>query len=322
MKLFGLFVSCSLIMVSACSFVNRVPTPTALSRADDSELYKDPYPSLTQVPQSAPQGYTPNRGQITNTLAADQANAVRAAQQPLSPRPTAPSPYSSPTASAAPYSNQPTALASRPSANSLLDERRSQVGAYGPPTAGGTQGYAPPTTSGPTPSAIPSAPSTDIPARPNVAPIQPIQPIQGGQTSPVQQPQPTTAAVARPVQPITPPNFEEPKGKKVAVVYFGHASSKISDNDIHVLLNVAAYHKKQGGQLSLVGHASSTANATDQRAALESNHKMSIKRVEAVGSMLLRMGVPKDKIDADARASFQAGTSDREARRVDIYHSK
>ena len=309
MKLFGLLISLSLLLVSACSFVNNVPTPTALSRADDSELYKDPYPSLTQVPQTAPQGYTPNRQAIGNTLAADQANAARAAQQPLGPIPTAPNTYRPPAAPTTAYSNRPTALTNRPSADALLAERRTQAGGFAPPTTGGTQ-YAPPQSAG--------APTQSL-QRPNIAPIQPIQAVQSGQ---VQRPQIQQAAAQQPAPRITPPAFVKPDGQKIAVIYFGHASSEISENDTHVLLNVAAYHKKQGGKLVLVGHASAATNAADQRAALEANGKMSVKRVEAVGGMLLRMGIGRDKIDADARAAFDAGSSDREARRVDVYHVK
>ena len=89
-------------------------------------------------------------------------------------------------------------------------------------------------------------------------------------------------------------------GQLAAIIFFGHGSSDLDARDRSVLRDVAALQQQRGGQLRLVGHASSrTQNTTPDEHQL-ANFDMSLARAESVQEALLALGVESDVVQAEA----------------------
>ena len=86
-------------------------------------------------------------------------------------------------------------------------------------------------------------------------------------------------------------------------ILFGHGSTTLDAAGQETLRKVAAEHRKNGGALRIVGHASS--RTTDMRPLQHqlANFQVSVSRAEAVAQELVRLGVP-------ARAMEVAGVGD------------
>ena len=91
----------------------------------------------------------------------------------------------------------------------------------------------------------------------------------------------------------------------VAVIYFGHSSSRLDGTDRAVLGDIAALHRQRGGTIRVVGHASAHTGVTDQIAHNLANFEMSLKRANAVAAALVALGVAKDSVRAEARGDSQ-----------------
>ena len=92
---------------------------------------------------------------------------------------------------------------------------------------------------------------------------------------------------------------------QVAVVQFGRASSGLSGDDLAVLRDVAEIQKKQGGIVRIVGHASQDASGTDAQSLQQGNYAVSLARANAIASQLVRLGVPRGSIVAEAAGDQQ-----------------
>ncbi len=112
---------------------------------------------------------------------------------------------------------------------------------------------------------------------------------------------------------------------QVAAIQFGDGSAKLSDRDRAVLRGVSAEHRKVGGTLRIVGHASSRTGANNVERHRDVNMKVSAERAEAVAHELVRLGVRADQMyvgafsDADPRYFEFMPTGEAGNRRAEIF---
>lgn len=92
-------------------------------------------------------------------------------------------------------------------------------------------------------------------------------------------------------------------GQQLAVIYFGHAGAGLNGEDRQVLQKVAKLYKKRGGNLRVVGHASSRTATMDMIRHRMVNLDISMRRAENVADALVRYGVPRGRITVEARAA-------------------
>lgn len=92
---------------------------------------------------------------------------------------------------------------------------------------------------------------------------------------------------------------------QVAVVQFGRASSGLSGDDLTVLRDVAEIQKKQGGTIRVVGHASQDVTGSDVQRLQEGNYAISLARANAIANQLVRFGVPRSAVVAEAAGDVQ-----------------
>lgn len=88
-----------------------------------------------------------------------------------------------------------------------------------------------------------------------------------------------------------------------ATILFGHGSTALDAAGQETLRKVAAEHRKNGGTLRIVGHASSRTTDMQPLQHQLANFQVSVSRAEAVAQELVRLGVP-------ARAMEVAGVGD------------
>ena len=86
------------------------------------------------------------------------------------------------------------------------------------------------------------------------------------------------------------------KSYQVATILFHNNSSKVGKNDRRILRKVAAKHRKVGGRLRVVGHASRRTGTNDPILHKMSNFQVSAARAERVAKELVKMGVNASKI--------------------------
>lgn len=114
-------------------------------------------------------------------------------------------------------------------------------------------------------------------------------------------------------------------GQLTAVVYFGHGSASLDQNDMKVLRDVVAIQRQNNARIVVVGHSSSRTGSTDAVNHRAVNLETSLKRANAVTAALVRLGVPKDRLVAEARADNQPvfhefmPTGEAGNRRAEIY---
>jgi outer membrane protein OmpA-like peptidoglycan-associated protein len=111
----------------------------------------------------------------------------------------------------------------------------------------------------------------------------------------------------------------------VAVIYFGHSSSRLDGKDRAVLRDVVALRRQSGGTIRVLGHASAHTSVTDQIRHDLTNFEMSLKRANAVAAALVALGVARDRVWAEARSDKQPiyhefmSTGQAGNRRVEIF---
>jgi outer membrane protein OmpA-like peptidoglycan-associated protein len=111
----------------------------------------------------------------------------------------------------------------------------------------------------------------------------------------------------------------------VAVIYFGHSSSRLDGKDRAVLRDVVALHRRHGGTIRVIGHASAHTGVTDQITHDLTNFEMSLRRANSVAAELIALGAARDRIQAAARSDKQPiyhefmSTGQAGNRRVEIF---
>lgn len=123
----------------------------------------------------------------------------------------------------------------------------------------------------------------------------------------------TTAKLARPAPPPSPPQIAALTGARpesdarpvqstqVATIFFGSATASLTQDDISVLREVAALQLESGGDIRVVGHSSRGAPSVNQLKRGLSNFKLSLDRANSVAEALIRFGVARDDVNVTAR---------------------
>ncbi len=155
--------------------------------------------------------------------------------------------------------------------------------------------------------------------------FQNLQPRAGavtpGTAPPGTAPPGTAMVTAAPAMAALPPGGAQ----LVAVIYFAHSSSRLDGNDRAVLRDVVALHRKHGGTIRAIGHASAHTGVTDQITHDLTNFEMSLKRANSVAAALVALGAAGDKVRAEARSDKQPvyhefmSTGQAGNRRVEIF---
>jgi flagellar motor protein MotB len=105
-------------------------------------------------------------------------------------------------------------------------------------------------------------------------------------------------------------NFEKnnrQRSYQVATILFKNGSASVGRLDRRVLRQVVAQHKKTGGRLRIIGHASRRTATNDPIIHKMTNFQISAARAERVAKELVKMGIRSDKL-------FVSSVSDREPR--------
>lgn len=108
--------------------------------------------------------------------------------------------------------------------------------------------------------------------------------------------QPAATELAGPA-PVPAPTGKAGISYLAATILFGHGSTTLDPSESDSLRKVAAEHRKTGGTLRIVGHASS--RTTDMRPLQHqlANFQVSVSRAEAVAQELRRLGVPSKSME-------------------------
>jgi outer membrane protein OmpA-like peptidoglycan-associated protein len=87
---------------------------------------------------------------------------------------------------------------------------------------------------------------------------------------------------------------------QVAVIQFGRASSGLGENDYSVLAQVAQIQRRNGGTIRIVAHADQDAYGNSAGQLERGNFEVSRRRALAIAQQLRALGVPRDRIIAEA----------------------
>lgn len=88
-------------------------------------------------------------------------------------------------------------------------------------------------------------------------------------------------------------------------IYFGHGSAQISAAERSELAKIAKTAVANGAAMRVIGHASARTADLDLRSHEVANLTMSLKRANAVADVLIRAGLPADRIRVDALGDSQ-----------------
>jgi flagellar motor protein MotB len=124
----------------------------------------------------------------------------------------------------------------------------------------------------------------------------------------------TATSGAVPPGVVVAPPFGGPM--QVAVIQFGRNSAGLSASDMSVLRSVADIHRRNGGTVRVLGHASKDVVGTTASEIRNGNLNLSLKRAESVAAFLVRNGVPPDAIVMEGVADEEPVYETRTARGV------
>lgn len=196
------------------------------------------------------------------------------------------------------------------------------------------------------PQQIPVAPPPSSPAYPPAAAIYPQTPSLPQapaypQQPPGQPPLPGYPQVAAAYPPAGPAASAAPLGgdgfsaaqsvpgaqlgQLVGLIYFGHASSGLDENDRDVLRQIVALQQQGGRPIRIIGHASSRTAVVDPVQHRMANLEISKRRAESVARELVRLGIRQDQVMIVARSDSEPvyhefmPTGEAGNRRVEIF---
>ncbi len=282
------------------------PAPTKVGLAEgQARTQPTGFPNLASVPNQPPKIVSLEaRAELQASLAADRANAVYSGEKLTGSAPI----LASAAQTAAARTNTAQALSDAPPAPMIGSELTAAL-------------------------RVPPAPA--VPAQTQVAQIQvapaPVAP------APVAQAQVAPAQVAQAAGGQTQLRFPQFQNQPqtavpsaagvqlVAVIYFGHSSSRLDSKDRAVLRDVVALRQQRGVTIRVVGHASAQTAVTDQISHDLTNFEMSLKRANSVAAELIALGVARDQVRAEARSDKQPvyhefmSTGQAGNRRVEIF---
>jgi outer membrane protein OmpA-like peptidoglycan-associated protein len=114
-------------------------------------------------------------------------------------------------------------------------------------------------------------------------------------------------------------------GEQVATIQFAHSSSRLDDRDRAILQQVAAIQRQSGGNLVVVGHASSRTQQLDKVEHEIANLDISMARANAVADALVASGVQRERVvveavsDSEPMFAESMPTGEAGNRRAEIY---
>lgn len=127
------------------------------------------------------------------------------------------------------------------------------------------------------------------------------------------------AAPSTPVvqQPTAPAAAAPSRGNaQVAVIQFGASSASLAGNDFAILQKVAEMQRNNGAIVRIVAHAQQDASAPSAEQAARVNYEISRQRALAVASQLVRLGVPANRIVAEAASDAEPAFETTSARGI------
>jgi len=89
---------------------------------------------------------------------------------------------------------------------------------------------------------------------------------------------------------------------QVGTVYFGSGSAHLDQNDLAKLRQIVAVYKQRGGNIRVVGHASSFTRDMDPVHHQMVNFTISVRRADAVAHELIKLGVKPENLLVSAQS--------------------
>ena len=93
--------------------------------------------------------------------------------------------------------------------------------------------------------------------------------------------------------------------RRVAVIQFAQMSSDLTATDMAILQRVAEIQRSNGGRVRIVAHAAEDAYGSSVAALAQGNLDVSRRRALAIAGQLVRLGVPRDRIVAEAASDAE-----------------
>lgn len=302
LDVFGLFDDDPLPAQTASGQTLRDRADTERATAEDTDT-----PSLTSVPSRPAAGSASVRDRVVEGLISDRENArytdeairlqgsTREVETPQAA--SAPEPVSPP--APAPVTAQ-IAVTPTPA-----------------PQAPSTQIAAPPP-----PPAPPARVSTPTVAAPQIASAPPVTPPQPSSVSGQSVVVDMSALDGGGYNPVSAQISPE---AQVATIQFGHSSSRLDARDQQVISTVATVARQNGGNILVVGHASSRTIQLPKSTHEVANFQVSFARANAVAQALIRAGVSAERVTVEAVSDDQPiysesmPTGEAGNRRAEIY---
>lgn len=128
---------------------------------------------------------------------------------------------------------------------------------------------------------------------------------------------PPTPAVQ---QPAAPPPYGDTRSSggnvQVAVIQFGQGAASLMGNDFAVLQKVAEIQRNNGATVRIVAHAQQDAYGSSADQVARANYEVSRQRALAVANQLVRLGVPANRIVAEAASDAEPAFETTSARGI------
>ena len=118
-------------------------------------------------------------------------------------------------------------------------------------------------------------------------------------------------------QPAVPPPATPSRGnQQVAVIQFGAGSAGLTGNDFAILQRVAEMQRNNRATVRIVAHAQQDASGSSADQAARANYEVSRQRALAVANQLVRLGVPANRIVAEAASDAEPAFETSSARGI------
>ena len=104
--------------------------------------------------------------------------------------------------------------------------------------------------------------------------------------------------------------------RQVAVIQFGASSAELNGNDIAILTRVAEIQRNNRGTVRIVAHASQDTSGSSVVELARGNYDVSRRRALAVATQLVRLGVPANRIVAEAASDAEPAYEIHSARGI------
>jgi outer membrane protein OmpA-like peptidoglycan-associated protein len=103
---------------------------------------------------------------------------------------------------------------------------------------------------------------------------------------------------------------------QVAVIQFGAGSAGLTGNDFAILQRVAEIQKNNRATVRIVAHALQDASGSPPDQAARASYEVSRQRALAVANQLVRLGVPANRIVAEAASDADPAYETTSARGI------